>query len=401
MKYLMIVCDGMADVPPKTPLMLAKHTGMDFLAVNGRCGQIDFGYKNVVDSDIGFLKILGCYGNDYPGRGYLEVLGAGLDCNEDDVCIRANFSTLDKNELLIDRRAGRDETGLEEMAEKLDGMEIDDVKFTVKKSSGHRLVIIMSGKGLSDAIIPNDMRQVGVAVPQISSKKPGAKKTASVLNKFLRQARKILEAHPANKRRKFAANCILIRSAGHKEETKSFEKRFGMKGCCIAGVAIARGVAKFLGMDFIHPKGATCDQHTDLDSKALAALTALKKYDLVFLHINGCDILSHDKKPEEKRKFIEKIDSHVVKKILDSIDLNEVAVVITSDHCTNSSPKHKGYEHSPLPVPFIMCGCSIKPGACKKFDEDCNELKLNNELLPTLLRLANPRKSLFLQLQEE
>ena len=111
MKYLMIICDGMADRGDEKPLSKAYHPGLDFLAVNGKTGKIDLKYQEV-DSDIGFLKLLGCF-EDYPGRGYLEALAAGIKCDDNDVFIRANFATLGGDGLLKDRRAGRDETGLD------------------------------------------------------------------------------------------------------------------------------------------------------------------------------------------------------------------------------------------------------------------------------------------------
>src|SRR4030042_829532 len=167
MKILLVVLDGAGDTGNQTPLSLASKPNMDGLARQGRLGLLDMGYKKDVDSDVGYLNLLGCYSKqDYPGRGYLEALGLGLDPGPKDVCIRANFATLDASGTLTDRRAGRDETGLEELAERLDGMEIDGVKFSCRKSSGPRLVMVPSGEGLSEKIEPNDPKRAGGATPQ-------------------------------------------------------------------------------------------------------------------------------------------------------------------------------------------------------------------------------------------
>src|SRR4030042_2209572 len=257
MKILLVVLDGAGDTGNQTPLSLADRPNMDGLARQGRLGLLDIGYRKDLDSDMGYLNLLGCYSKKhYPGRGYLEALGLDLNPGTRDVCIRANFATLDSRGMLADRRAGRDETGLEELAERLDGMEIDGVKFLCRKSSGHRLVIVLSGEGLSERIEPNDPKRTGVAVSQVTAKAQEAKFTASVLNKFLYRASKILSQEPINKKRKIPANTVLIRNAGRQKVTPSFESRFSLKPCCIAGIAIAKGVARYLGIDIIGGRGA-------------------------------------------------------------------------------------------------------------------------------------------------
>ena len=387
MKILLVVLDGAGDTGPQTPLSLAQKPNMDSLAQRGRLGLLDIGYKKDVDSDVGYLNLLGCYSKeDYPGRGYLEALGLGLNPGPRDVCIRANFATLDSSGMLADRRAGRDEEGLEELAERLDGMEIDGVKFLIKKSSGHRLVIVLSGESLSDKIIPNDPKRTGVAVPQVASKSAEAKRTASVLNKFLYRANKLLSQEPVNKKRKIPANTVLIRNAGKAKKAVPFQKRFGMKACCIAGIAIAKGVARFQGMDVIEVKGANGTPDTNLEGKALAALQALKNYDLVFLHINGTDILSHDRKPEKKREFIEKIDHTVFPHFA---NLKDNMVAVTCDHRTASSPSYRGYEHLPDPVPFFASGGKIKAEGKPYSEQECEQSRLRlggNGLMEFLVR---------------
>ena len=389
MKILLVVLDGAGDTGIQTPLSLAKKPNIDSLAQKGRLGLLDIGYKKDVDSDIGYLNLLGCYSKqDYPGRGYLEALGLGLNPGPKDVCIRANFATLDSRGTLVDRRAGRDEEGLEELAERLDGMEIDGVKFATKKSSGHRLVMVLTGPGLSDKIVPNDPKRTGVAVPQVVARSPEAKRTASVLNKFLYRANRLLSQEPVNKKRKIPANTVLIRNAGHPKKAPSFESRFGMKACCITGIAIAKGVASFLGIDIIEVKGATGLPNTNLEGKALAAEQALEKYDFVFLHINGTDILSHDREPELKREFLEKIDRAVFPRFT---NLKGTLVAVICDHRTASSPSFRGYEHLPDPVPFFAAGGKLRGEGKSYSEENCEKARLRlegNGLMEFLVRNA-------------
>lgn len=395
MKYLLIVLDGGGDRGENTPLQVAHKPNIDSLSAAGKNGLLDLGYRKEVNSDVGFLTLLSCYsGDDYPGRGYIEALGVSILPGKRDLCIRGDFATLDPRGNVRDRRAGRDETGLQGLADKLDGMEIDGVGFTVIKSTGHRVVIVASGPMLSDRVRPNDPMRTGVPLPQVTARSPQARFTASVLNKFVYRANKILSREPVNRRRKLPANTILFRNLGMKRETEGFEDRFGLSGCCVAGVNVAKGVARFLGMEFMEVKGATGMPDTNLASKREAAVKALKKHDFVFLHINGTDVLAHDRNRAGKAEFIEKVDNELGR-LMERINLEETCIVVTCDHRTVSLKDHVGYEHVRDPVPIIISGDGIEPDEVKTFNEYSvkrGSLKMSGtELVPLLLMLTKKR----------
>lgn len=391
MKFLLLVGDGMGDVGKGTPLQTAGKPNMDRLAEAGRCGLLDIGYKKTVNSDYGYLHLLGCFSRDeYPGRGYLEALGIGLDPGPGDVCIRGNFATLDVDGILVDRRAGRDETGLEEFCGKLDGMEIDGVRFRVKKGAGHRVAIVLEGKGLSEKLVPNDPMKTGVPLPEVGAATPEAKKTASALNKFVRRSHKMLSREKVNRARKVPANIILIRNPGRRRDVDSFESRHGMRACCVAGIPIAKGVARFLGMDVLPVKGATGNPKTNLEGKTRAVIRALKGYDFVFLHINAPDILAHDAKRKEKAEYIGRIDRELGKVIKEE-GLDDMVVIVTCDHRTSSLKDYKSYRHTVDPVPVLVSGNSISADSIKRFDEKSCEAGFRisgNGLIGHVKRLA-------------
>ncbi len=394
MKYLLVVLDGAGDKGDDTPLQVAHKPNMDSLALAGKIGLLDIGYKKDVNSDVGYLTLLSSFSRDeYPGRGYIEALGVNLIPGKNDLCIRGNFATLNPRGNLVNRRAAREELGLESLADRLDGMEIDGISFTVMKSTGHRVVILATGKGLSSLVKPNDPMKTGVPLPQITPTKPEAKFTASVLNKFLYKANKILSAHPVQKKRGIPANTILIRNVGMRKDVKSFEDRFGLKGACITGANVTKGVARFLGMDVPDVKGATGMPDTNLKNKRKATIRALDKHDFVFLHINGTDILAHDRDRTGKAEMIGNIDKELGK-ILGHVNLEETCIVVTCDHRTVSLPREiwKAYEHTKDPVPIVISGDGIKPDPVKTFDEVSAErgsLKMSgNELIPLMLMLT-------------
>ncbi|MCX6815882.1 MAG: alkaline phosphatase family protein [Candidatus Aenigmarchaeota archaeon] len=371
MKYLMIVLDGVGDIG-KTPLMIAKKPNIDKLARNGTLGLYKINYGKDVNSDVGYLSLLSSYFKNYPGRGYLEALSVGIQVGKKDVCIRGNFATLDKNRILVDRRAGREEYGLDKVCKKFNGTVVDGVRFSVVKSAGHRVVIILKGKGIDPGIVPNDPMKTGVRLTHVKAKNKKAEFTAQVINKFLEKVEREMPKMAINKKRKFPANTILIRNAGHAAKPDSFKKRFHLKSCCIAGIPIARGVARYLGIDVINVKGATGYPNTNLAAKFLSLQKNIKKYDFVFLHINATDILSHDGKYKEKIRYIEKIDKHLGK-MLAHIDLKNARIAITCDHRTASAPFYKKYRHLNLPVPFMLSGPGIRAMGMKFDEKNCGK----------------------------
>jgi len=111
--------------------------------------------------------------------------------------IQAAFAILDSSGNVIKRHALRayDETRLEQFCNRLDGMEIDGVKFAVKADAMDDVRLVLKSVGgskLSDAIMPNYPLKDGSPLSQVIAKKPEAKQTASVLNKFIYRSRKLL-----------------------------------------------------------------------------------------------------------------------------------------------------------------------------------------------------------------
>jgi 2,3-bisphosphoglycerate-independent phosphoglycerate mutase len=365
-----MVFDGMGDIG-RTPLMMAKKPNIDALSKQGSLGLYKIKYSKAVESDMGYLSLLSNY-YDYPGRGYLEALGIGMKPGKGDICIRGDFATLDENRIIIDRRAGRDETGLKNICKKLDRMVIDGVRFTVKKSAGHRVVLMLHGNGLSRDITSNDPKLAGVKMNLIKATARKGKFTAAVVNKFLKRIEKDLAVMPVNKKRKFPANAILIRSPSEAKPVRSFNKEFNVKACCIAGIPIAKGVARFLGMDIINVRGATGDAKTNLAGKFSALGRSHKKYNFIFFHVNATDFFAHDARQKEKTKYIEKIDRHLGK-FLKHIDSKDTRIVITCDHRTASSPSYKKYRHLNLPVPFMISGPGIKPMGMDFNENSCGK----------------------------
>jgi 2,3-bisphosphoglycerate-independent phosphoglycerate mutase len=365
-KLLFIVMDGAADLPDaegKTPLSTAKKPNLDMLAAHSYCGlweaKVPKGYNIASFSDIAILQLLGC--DDYPGRGYLEALGIGMSPELGSVCLRANFATVDSKQNIIDRRAGRDENGLDELAASLDGGEIDGVRITFRRSVGHRAVLVLEGKELSAAVSDAD---VGGEIKEVRplDDSEAAKRTAAILNRWMKTAHNILNNHPVNKKRKIPANFILLRGAGAAVPTIPFERKFGMKGAAISGVGIVKGIARYLGMDVIEVEGATGHFDTNLKAKLNAVMRAFENHDFVLLHVNGADEAGHDKDFKKKKEFIERVDAEIFAPIL---KLRHIDIVVAVDHITSCASG----KHELGAVPFLIYDASDGNNDIPKFDE--------------------------------
>ncbi|RLI90721.1 MAG: 2,3-bisphosphoglycerate-independent phosphoglycerate mutase, partial [Candidatus Altiarchaeales archaeon] len=372
-KILLIICDGMGDrlSKGKTPLEEAEKMNMDFIAKNGICGIMDPVRQGIrPGSDTAHLSLLGYDPfKVYTGRGALEALGLGIEIAENEIALRCNFATI-KNGKIIDRRAGREEYGLEEIAAQLSGMKIDGVEIELHKASGHRGVLILRGEGLSAKISDSDPEKENVPIQEVKALMPSkeAKKTAGVLNKFTRLALEILKDHKINKDRvkmgKLPANAILCRGAGTKPEIPSLEEKYGLKGICISATTLIKGVCRAAGMDTPPVEGATGHIDSNIKEKAKLALKVFDRYDLILLHIKGTDEASHDGNFDAKVKMIERIDKEVVEILLNKINLDETTMVLTSDHSTPISIR----QHSADPVPIAIIG-DVRVDQVKKFTE--------------------------------
>jgi len=380
-KVLFVILDGIADDLTDTPLKLSTKPNLDLITKNGFSGLIENREGGHPDSAISNFVLLGYDKEEYPGRGYLDALGINIKPTPGSVYIRANFATVkevlhdemktgtfEPHFVVVDRRAGRDYTGLFEMAKDIKEFFLDGVRIDFYKSLGHRGVVALNSIAISPNVSDTDLEKEGVDVPEVKplSNDNEAAKTASALNKFEKEVFNILKNHPSNKYRSVPANFILLRGASTYRYVKSFKDNFGLSGACVAASPVIKGIARAAEMDVYDVSGATGDLKTDLKAKTLKALEILNKYDFVILHILGCDVAAHDKKPNLKRMFIERIDREVFSKILEYVDFNKTLLIVTSDHPTSS----KTGEHIPGFLPFIFYTKNIESNRIQKFDEE-------------------------------
>ncbi|RMF78882.1 MAG: phosphoglycerate mutase, partial [Nitrospirae bacterium] len=309
----------------------------------------------------------------------LEAAGVGLVVGPGDVAFRCNFATVapggdDPFALpLLDRRAGRIDAGTEALAAAVDGMELEaGVVAHLVPAAQFRAALLLRGPGLAPRV--SDVDPGAAAIEEglrpcraLDGEDTAADHTAHLVNRFVVESHRILRDHPVNRERRAAglpeANCLLPRGAGGPPASGGLLRRYGVRAAVVSGDATVLGLARACGHTPVEDPRFTADPATDLAAKVAAAEAALADHDLVFLHVKGGDTLSHDRKPEALRDFLERVDRELAPLLTE-----ERVVAVTGDH---STPCTLGY-HSGDPVPALLAGPGGRRDGATRFAEgDC------------------------------
>ncbi len=425
MKLVYLVLDGVADRPGDGPtsLELSSHPALDELARRSKAGLMyTIGRGVAPESDAAVISILGYNPHEeYTGRGPLEAVGAGLSIREGyEVAFRANFATIDPDtKRIVDRRCGRSLTSEEarELARALDGVELGvyDAYARVVATVGHRAVVVIGSRSfrLSDAVENTDpayskQGYVSVAKPTfepfVARAKPledteEARRTAELVNAFTELSISILRDHPVNIKRakegKPPANAILLRdSGGRLPRLQPISEKFGLKFGAVAEMPVEIGIARVLKMDVEAVPPPAGDKKSDYKVRFEATKKLLERNDAVYVHLKGPDEPGHDGDLKAKVESIEAIDAYYVSPLLDLIEGEDVAVIVTADHATPYTRK----SHTDDPVPLILYSPRLRGDGIERFTEgECSKGSLGVfqhgwEMLPKVLEVLRGRR---------
>lgn len=373
-KGIIVVGDGMGDWPVaeldgETPLEAATKPNLDRLAREGESGLMDPIAPGVrAGSDTAHLAILGFDPYEYyTGRGPFEAAGIGMDVQPGDICFRVNFSTVDDQLRVTDRRAGRISSGTDQLAQALNGLQHEDCMFLFKESVAHRAALIIRGPGLGTEVTDADPHAEGVTPHEACGSDQASEKTARMVNWFVRQAYEVLNAHPVNVARVAEglppANIALPRGAGGAPDLPKFADCYGFTGALVVEVGLVKGIGKYLGMEVVEVPEATGDLQTDELAMARAVMTALERHPFVLVNLKGPDIAGHDFNTAMKIRAIEKVD-RLVGYLLAHID-NNTYIAVTADHCT---PVAVG-DHTGEPVALEIWGPHVRTDQVASYGE--------------------------------
>jgi len=372
---VIIIGDGLGDRPVpelggKTPLEAADTPYLDWVAAHAECGLMDPIAPGIrAGSDTAHLAILGYDPYEvYTGRGPFEATGIGMEVKPGDVAFRCNFTTVDENMTVLDRRAGRIEHGTDALAEAVNGMQIEDVTCFVKASVAHRAALVLRGPGLSADVTDVDPHETGVKLWECKPTSPEGEKTARIVNEFVKRSYELLNDHPVNQQRrqegKLPANVLVPRGVGGAPHLESLEEQYGFKGACIVEVGLIKGIGRYLQMYVPDVEGATGGLDTDPLALADAVNEALDEYGLILCNLKAPDLAGHDSKPDVKVQTAKMLDA-LVGRCLDKIKETGAYLVVTADH---STPVSVG-DHSGDPVPIMFYGPDVRVDSVNTFGE--------------------------------
>ncbi|MDH3696864.1 MAG: alkaline phosphatase family protein [Nitrosopumilus sp.] len=391
-----VLLDGVGDLPHpdldgKTPLEAANTPTLDKIASNGVIGEVISVGKGIApESDIAVFNMLGYKFNhaEYAGRGVIEAIGIGIDFKDGDLALRGNFSTLNEEGVIIDRRAGRqiekeDADGIAREIETKIKFSNPNTSVIVSPTIGHRVTIRIrtdsqklsskitntdpaysniGGMGVAKAV--GDFLKIEKCLPAEDTN--DSKFTANLVNEFSEQAIKIMKESVINKKRKEQnkkqLSCILLRDAGNKyPDVPPINEKHAMQFSCIVDMPVELGISEVLKMKAFEAGGLT-----DYEEKARVAAKAMETQNSIYVHLKGPDEFGHDGDAIGKMKNIEEIDQRFFKTLIENIDSSKVAIVISADHSTPCI--NKG--HSDDPVPVVVSGNFIKNDGTTRMTEE-------------------------------
>jgi len=375
MKYIVLVCDGMADYPVKeiggrTPLEAARTPNMDFIARHGRLGRIKTVPSGFTPgSDIAQITIFGYDPKKYyTGRGPLEAANLGVELEDDDVAFRCNLITASAD-TLKDYSAGHissKEAGI--LIKSIDQvLGTNRIKFYPGISYRHLMVIKRGAEERLDKTVcmpPHDI--TGKSISKNLPKGDGA----DTLINLMEESRRVLEKHEINLVRldlkENPGNMIWVWGQGKRPSMESFKDKYGIEGSVISAVDLIKGLGKLLGLKVINVPGATGYYDTNYEGKAQAALKALKNNDFVFVHLEAADEAGHNGDLREKITAIERFDQLILGSILKEFKhKNNFRIMVLPDHATPVELK----THVADPVPFGIFGQNIIARGFSEYSE--------------------------------
>ena len=362
MKYLILVGDGMGDLPiadldHRTPLDFAATPMLDSLCKKGQL----FLTRTVPEgfppgSDVANLSLLGYKPEEYyTGRAPLEAASMGIDLAPDETAFRCNLVTLnhqgDGKVQMIDYSAGH--ISSEESGQLIEALEAECAteQFHFKAGISYRHILVVKGDyPAMNPLPPHDYIEKDVSGPwRRYMEKP---EWQELFNK----ANTILANHPVNQRRaangQNEANGIWLWGEGKLPSMPTLHERFGIKGSLISAVDLLKGLGVMAGLDVLNIPGATGYIDTNYKGKADAALECLKTQDFVFVHVEGPDEAGHQGLMQDKLQAIKDFDAKIVAPIVQGLQDRgeEFRLIATMDHYTPLSLR----THTDTPVPTIL-----------------------------------------------
>jgi len=364
MKYVVLLCDGMADYPldelgGKTPMGASVTPNMDKLSKHSTIGLV----KTVADnmkpgSDVANLAVLG-YDPQvyYSGRSPLEAGSIGIDMKPTDVSFRCNLVTLTDEENYSDKTIidyCADDISTEEAKILINFLasHFDNDEFKLYSGVSYRHCLIWNNGTIDVGNLtpPHDI--TGKPIQEYIPSNKNAEKLLDMMAKSY----DLLKNHPVNisrvERGLRPANSMWFWGEGVRKALMPFKDKYGLKGSIISAVDLLKGIGKFAEMNVVNVDGATGYIDTNFEGKANAAVQELENgQDFVYIHVEAPDECGHRFEIKNKVLSLEYIDKRVLEIVLKGLEqFDDYKILIMPDHATPLVLK----THTNDPIPFLI-----------------------------------------------
>ncbi|MDY0188268.1 MAG: alkaline phosphatase family protein [Syntrophus sp. (in: bacteria)] len=381
MRCILLLLDGLGDrshpvLDGQTPLQAACTPNLDKIAEFGMNGLFHSHLQGAaLPSELAHFLMFGYRLEEFPGRGVVEALGEGIGIREGDAALLARiFSVVrDGNTLVLRHENPKlDRKSCRILHEAVGRFTLDDISVAFLPTKGIAGILLLRGdvsKAVTDSNPIAEGRPLMQVLPlRTAAENPSARKTAKVLNAYLRWSHRTLSEHPLNKTRIENGlppiNAVGTQRAGMMGRLPSFSEKWGLKGLIIASGAVYHGIGEVIGMD-IQKVGDTDDPGRDLRARLERAHRALE-YDFIHVHTKVTDEAGHTKNPLIKKRVIEAVDTALDYAVKEIVPDENVLFIVTADHSTAASGT---MIHTGESVPLVMTGKYVRRDEVRKFDE--------------------------------
>jgi len=364
MKYVVVLGDGMADLPVeslggRTPLEVAEKPYMDALCTQGELGMVHTVPPGMPPaSDVANLSVMGYDPRVYySGRSPLEAVSIGVDLQHDDVTFRCNLVTLSEGE------AYPLKTMIDYSSDEIPTEESRVLMAAVQERFGRKNLHFFPGRSYRHLMVWNEGRNGFTLTPPhdisgraITSYLPQGEQS-EWFRDMMEQSFGVLDDHPVNRKRRAAglrpANSIWLWGEGRKPSLPDFSSRYGVSGAVISAVDLIKGIGLCAGLDSIEVEGATGTIHSNLTGKGLAVIEQLEAgKEFVYVHIEAPDESGHRNELDNKILAIERIDREILGPVYRWLQQSgePFALMVLPDH-----PTPMLYNtHTSDPVPYVI-----------------------------------------------
>ncbi len=379
---ILILLDGLGDrahpqLDDMTPLQAASTPYLDRIASLGSNGLLHCGRPGqALPSEEAHFALFGYRQEDFPGRGVLEAIGAGIDVSEGDVAVLSHLVSVERqgeNLLLEKDRPKASPQEIEELISSIPQVEYEGLRLSFRQTKSLDGIVFIQGATTKDFSDTDPLMEGMLLIEPEPLEKLGdwesSRRVCAGLKEFITRSYSILDQHQVNQSRRARGlhplNAVVTHRPGMLESVMSFQDMWGLRALSISSGMIYWGLCKYLGMEVEKVRDGA-DPGADLAERLDYALSMAERYGFIHVHTKAPDVAAHTKDPEAKKEVIESLDK-AFEKVLQEIEArNDILFVIASDHSTPSSGP---LIHSGETVPVVFAGPAMRRDRVCAFDE--------------------------------